>query len=496
LLFAFRADASPQTGSGHVARCRRLAARLRQEGHEILFLIRSPSSNLRSEIERDGTQIGILLNDSPKLSELDDAAASKVILADRRPDWLVVDNYALGNVWESAMRQSAHRLMVLDDLERPHDCDLLLDQGWLGDTINAYPSAKCEKLLGPRFALLSPEYAQIRSQIRVRNNEIQRLLVYFGGVDGTGQTMRVLEALDDVDFSHLWIDLVVGENNAHRDEIQRIATKMSNVNVVAPMETLAKSMRQADLFIGAGGTTTWERCCLGLPSIVCWTAINQKSQTLALDALGAHTQLGNAEEQTPESWRKALVNALKNPSRLDSQIKISMELVDGLGTDRVARRIAVPRIKLRSATAQDEQLLLQWANEQMVRENSFSKSTIAPDQHHVWLARKMSDSNTLILIGEANGVEIGQVRFDCYDESAILDISIDRQFRNKGYGVALLVDAIRSFRAAGYQNILKAYILKSNIASQRLFVAAGFSCDEQFIDKQGSYLYSLKGECR
>jgi spore coat polysaccharide biosynthesis predicted glycosyltransferase SpsG/RimJ/RimL family protein N-acetyltransferase len=383
---------------------------------------------------------------------------------------------------------------VVDDLERPHDCDLLLDQGWLGDSINAYQSVECEKLLGPRYAMLSPEYAQLRSQRRVPNKEIRRLLVYFGGADRTGQTIRVLEALDDGDFSHLWINLVVGENNAQRDEIRRCATKMSNVTFLDPMETLAKSMHQADLFIGAGGATTWERCCLGLPSIVCWTAINQKSQTLALDALGAHIQLGNAEEQTPESWRKALVSALENPSRLNSQIEIGTELVDGLGIDRVARRLGVPRLKLRSATAQDEQLLLRWANDQTVRSNSFSKSAIEPDQHHVWYAQKMADSNTLILIGEANAAEIGQVRFDCYGESTILDISIDSQYRNKGYGVALLVDAIRSFRARGHQGALKAHILKSNIASRRLFAAAGFSCDEQYVDMHDSFIYSLKGE--
>jgi UDP-2,4-diacetamido-2,4,6-trideoxy-beta-L-altropyranose hydrolase len=332
---AFRVDASSRIGSGHVARCRRLAARLRDAGHQTSFLVCDPSENLRRELLGEGSEVCILPIPSSEVSEAEDGAAAREVLAGRRPDWLVVDHYALDKNWETEMREAVGRLMVIDDLERSHDCDLLLDQGWLGEG-DAYPDVSCQKLLGPRFALLPPAYAQLRSQAQRRNAPIKRVLVFFGGADGSGQTLRVLEAIDDGRFSHLHFDIVVGAQNSQEREIVHYAACLPNVSLKAPLETLAGLMSEADLFVGAGGATTWERCCLGLPAIVCWTAENQKAQTLAVAAMGAQVQLGSADEQTPKSWREAMLATLADPSRVQFGASSGMALVDGLGVERVA----------------------------------------------------------------------------------------------------------------------------------------------------------------
>ncbi|MBK9446915.1 MAG: GNAT family N-acetyltransferase [Betaproteobacteria bacterium] len=382
--------------------------------------------------------------------------------------------------------------MAIDDLGRPHDCDLLLDQGWLGDEADAYPGVSCEKLLGPRFALLFPAYARLRSQARRGNAPIERVLVFFGGADGTGQTLRVLEAIDDARFSRLNFDVVVGAQNAHSEEIRSRAARMPNVHLTAPLETLAGLMSRADLFVGAGGMTTWERCCLGLPAIVCWTAENQKAQTLAVAAMGAQIQLGGACEQTPETWREALLGSLADTSNLQRGAGSGMALVDGRGVERVARRLATPALSLRRARSDDQALLLEWANDPDMRNNSFSKAAIAPEQHHVWLERKLADPDAFIWIGEADGREVGQVRFDCHGGRAMVDISISRLCRGKGYGVALLGNAVRMFREFGRREVIEAEVLESNLASRQLFVAAGFSCVADHADERGSYRYTLK----
>lgn len=339
MYIAFRSDASPKLGSGHVARCRRLAAQLREIGHKTLFLIRDPSDDLHSALLDDGNEVSVLLASSPEIVEIEDAVSTQRALVNRKPDWLIVDHYALGKDWETRMREAVVHLMVIDDLSRSHDCDLLLDQGWLGNNVDAYPGVNCEKLLGPHFALLPPNYAELRLQPQQRNALIARVLIFFGGADGTGQTLNVLEAIDDARFSHLHFDIVVGAENALRYEIESRAIRISNVNLTGPLHSLAGLMSEADLFIGAGGTTTWERCCLGLPAIVCWTAENQKAQTLAVAAQGGQVELGSATKQSAQSWRDALLSMLSDPSRLQKAAIRGMDLVDGRGVERVAYRL-------------------------------------------------------------------------------------------------------------------------------------------------------------
>lgn len=493
MFVAFRADASPLAGSGHLARCRWLAARLRKIGHETLFLIRNPAEELLCTLAEEGCQVNPLASSSADVGEDEDAEAARAALGGRRPDWLVVDHYALGRDWETHMRSAVARILAIDDLGRPHDCDLLLDHGWLGDVTDAYPGVTGEKLLGPRFALLPSAFAEIRRQPRWRDGRIARVLVFFGGADGTGQTLQVLDAIDDTAFAGLRFDVIVGAENARADEIRRRAASLPNVHLKAPLRTLAGIMAEADLFVGAGGGTTWERCCLGLPAIVCWTAENQRAQTLALGDMGIHVQLGRGGDLTPLTWRAVLLSTLADPVPLQHGADRGMALVDGRGADRVARRLDIPALTLRPACADDEGILLEWANDPDMRNNSFSRVTITPAQHHAWFTQQLGDPDTYIWLGCAGGKEIGQVRFDCHGGRAMVDISIARPCRGRGYGVALLSNAVRQFRAAGRWEVIEADVLEANQSSHRLFIAAGFDCISDRADERGSFRYTLEG---
>ena len=493
MLVAFRADATFRIGSGHVTRCRRLAVKLRESGHEIVFLVRDPAEELRRELTDEGCEVSALVCASADIVEADDAIAAKNALRGRVPDWLVVDHYALGKDWEVSMRPAATRIMAIDDLGRPHDCNLLLDQGWLGNDAEAYPGVAGERLLGPRFALLHPAFAQLRPQSMRRGGPIERVLVFFGGADGSGQTLRFLEAIDDAAFAGMRFDVVVGAQNLLAEEIERRAISLPNVHLTAPLESLAGLMSGADLFVGAGGGATWERCCLGLPAIVCWAAKNQKAQTLALADRGLQVQLGGAGELTPASWRAALLSALDDPSFLQRGAKLGMALVDGRGAERVVRRLEAPALTLRPVSIDDEALLLEWTNDPDMRNNSFSKATITFAQHHAWFMRKLSDPDTYIWIGCAGEEPLGQVRFDRHGEKAMVDISISKPNRGKGYGITLLSNAVREFREAGRLESIEADVLEANQASRRLFLSVGFECVGDRDEERGSFHYSLKG---
>src|SRR3990172_245647 len=270
-----RADASSRVGSGHVMRCKTLAEELRRRGAEVQFVCRDDPGHLIALLTREGYRVAVL--PAADAAESADADATTSVLGGFAPDWLVVDHYGLGEEWESRLRAHVSRIFVIDDLaNRPHACDALLDPNWFGATTphrydNLVPRS-CRRLLGPRYALLHPLFAQLRRILPPRDGLIRRVLVFFGAVDSWNQTTAVLEALRAPAFAGLAVDVVVGHANVHGAAIEAMVRDLAGGALHRKLPTLAGVMARADVMAGAGGATTWERCCLGLPAVVAATA--------------------------------------------------------------------------------------------------------------------------------------------------------------------------------------------------------------------------------
>ena len=309
-MIAFRADASIQMGTGHVMRCLTLADALRERGVQCLFICRPHRGHLLELIAHRGHRAMAL----PTLAEgaaqeisadpahavwlgtdwATDAQDTRHALGDNLSDWLVVDHYALDRRWEQAMRSVCQRLMVIDDLaDRLYDCDLLLDQN-LGRVEKDYQGlvpSHCVRLIGPTYALLRPEFEALRpySLARRQTAKFQHLLITMGGVDKDNATGRVLEALRGCPFPKgLQITIVMGPHAPWLEQVRMQATQMScPTQVLVGVSNMAQLMADSDLAIGAAGSTSWERCCLGLPSIILALADNQYAGANALQDAGA-----------------------------------------------------------------------------------------------------------------------------------------------------------------------------------------------------------------
>ena len=201
------------------------------------------------------------------------------------PDWLIVDHYGLDIFWEtelvSGLADSSlkPKVFVIDDLaDRPHQADLLLDQNFFGDlTDSRYLSLvpeHCHQLVGPKFALLSPEYPLLHHSVPPRT-VLKRVLVFFGGVDSDNLSSIALDVLSETPLSHLCVDVVLGLHSPHRREIEQLSKLRPNTTLHASLPSLAGLISRADISIGAVGATTWERSCLGLSSIGIPCADNQ-----------------------------------------------------------------------------------------------------------------------------------------------------------------------------------------------------------------------------
>ena len=332
---AFRADASIEIGTGHVMRCLTLADRLRERGATTHFLCRPLDGHLGEIITARGHGLAWL----PVRASLDqDAKDSLEALADEtRWDWLVVDHYGLDADWESVMRGAAMKIMAIDDLaDRAHDCDLLLDQnlqepGRYGGLV----PDDCQILIGPRYSLLRPQFAAERRRLRPREGKLARLLVFFGGTDAGGETLKALEAIRLLGRPDLAADVVIGQDNPHRATIEAACHALLGATLHCQVGNMASLMAAADLFIGAGGTSSWERCCIGLPALVIATADNQIAQAEALARAGAQLYLGPAQSVTGERLARTLEAMLG----LSGSTRASGRTGTGLG--RRARRSTV-----------------------------------------------------------------------------------------------------------------------------------------------------------
>lgn len=302
---AFRADASVTIGTGHVMRCLTLADALRARGADCQFVTRDLPGHLGALIVDRGFTVSLL--DAPSgpapTGPPHHAAWAGVTwqqdLADTRAvldlaDWLVVDHYALDARWQQGLANCVGRIMVIDDLaDRPHSAALLLDQN-LGREVRDYDGLvpdDCRILTGPRFALLRPEFAaqRERSLTRRKGAGLAHLMVTMGGTDAIDATSQVLRALKDADLAEaLRISVVMGSRAPALERVRALAAGMPwPTEVLVDVRDMAALMTDADLAIGAGGSTSWERCCLGLPGIVVETAENQARSVAAMVKAGA-----------------------------------------------------------------------------------------------------------------------------------------------------------------------------------------------------------------
>jgi len=333
----FRTDASFNIGTGHVMRCLTLADELRQNGTDINFICCEEPGNLISYIENRGYKVHQLPGGID--TETDRRLTKEILLGyEAKPDWLIIDHYDIGFSWEHPLRKSANKLMVIDDLaDRKHDCDLLLDQNYIKneDRYNGLVPENCIQLLGPEYAMLRPQFQKARENLRKRDGGVNRILVFMGGSDPQNVTSKVLRAIHMLDRTDIAIDVVIGNLNPYHDEIKTLTSSMPNTICHHNVDNMAELMLSADLCIGAGGTTTWERCCEGLPTITLILAENQKNISESLDKEGALINLGWYHNVTENNIKEGIEGLVDNHQKVASMGDKSRRLVDGEGVNRV-----------------------------------------------------------------------------------------------------------------------------------------------------------------
>jgi UDP-2,4-diacetamido-2,4,6-trideoxy-beta-L-altropyranose hydrolase len=350
----FRTDASLEMGSGHVMRCLTLADALREQGAKCRFVCRAHQGHLADLITARGHACHLLSDVDLTVSDSSlahahwlacgweqDAAQTQAILADWQPDWLVVDHYALDARWERLMRPHVGNIMAIDDLaDRVHDCDLLLDQnlGRQPDDYRERIPSNCTLLVGPHYALLRPEFAAMREYSLQRRQipVLKQVLITMGGVDQPNATGRVLEALRQAPLpDDCRICVVMGAKAPWLAQVEALATTLPwPTEVRVNVSNMAELMANSDLAIGAAGGTSWERCCLGLPTILVVLAQNQYESAVHLAATESAHVVASVDD-IPKEMARLLPDICQEEEILTRLSSASTAISDGAGVRRV-----------------------------------------------------------------------------------------------------------------------------------------------------------------
>ena len=334
----FRVDASPRIGGGHLMRCLTLADALADRAVKTTFVCREGAGEFIASLAPTGMQFSFLpsSDNGEGVREAEDARQILEFIESANPEWLILDHYGLGIEWERSLRPLVGRLMVIDDYpHRRHDCDALLDQNLAAGGTDRYEGLvprDCYLMVGPQFALLRREFLIAREKLARRRDVLRRIVIFFTSGDDQGETVKAMLGIERFDRT-LEVDVVAGVFTSCGKEIAN-KCKTLGWRFHHQVANMAELMSNADLAIGASGSTSWERCVLGVPALVTILAENQSAIGIALDKAGAAVCLGWHRETTPDTYAQALRNL--SGRKLSEMSEIASSLVDGLGASRVS----------------------------------------------------------------------------------------------------------------------------------------------------------------
>lgn len=466
----FRADGNSRIGLGHVMRLLALAEILQPTFPEQLFLIRQPDPELVQQLAASGLAVQEL-----PLLPLPEEAAELVRRVLRPTDVLVLDGYDFRYDYQNTVRGIVARLVYLDDLHSfPLAADLILNPaGGISPAQYELRQPGARLLSGPGYAPLRAAFRQ--SSPTTESPDPTQILVCLGGADPTHQTQRVTAALLELP-SAPQVHAVVGSAYASWDSLQAWAQDQPRLLLHRNLSggQLAELMHQCGAAVCSASTVSYEYCAAGGGLLfILPVADNQYDIAQYLRQAGLALPYTSAPNvlTSPEAVR--IANQLQ-----EAQLRV----FDGLTAERLRQEFTAlllppPPFYLRPVTAADSDQLLAWTNEPAVRQHSFNPNPVTPADHRQWLAARLHDPQTLLLLAQdaATGLPAGLIRFAVDGEEATLSYLLDARFRGRSLAALLLLAGTRQLTGLFPQvRWVLGYVQPANVASVKAFERAGF----------------------
>jgi UDP-2,4-diacetamido-2,4,6-trideoxy-beta-L-altropyranose hydrolase len=337
----FRTDASIEMGGGHVMRCISLAQELVAEGYHVVFVCRPQAGDFISYIESKEIEVirlEIPVTQDPKAISIDYSSWLKVpVAADAKEfiakiskvDVVVTDHYSIGREWHSIVKNALRcKIITIDDLGREHNADLVIDQTLGCDPQKYAGVGRC--LVGSEYALLRPCFRSLRekAQAKTAYHMPARVLVSMGGMDKDNVTLLILSCL--ANCKKFSITVLLGASAPNYSTVKDFCNSRKEIEHLGFVDDIASVMLENDIAVGAPGSTSWERACLGLPNVIVPVANNQAeiSRQLISNNASLKVDVTDIAEKLEESLDSLLLNWNYYRSK-------NFKICDGYGTKRV-----------------------------------------------------------------------------------------------------------------------------------------------------------------
>jgi UDP-2,4-diacetamido-2,4,6-trideoxy-beta-L-altropyranose hydrolase len=497
----FRVDASNiNIGTGHLYRCLNLANELKELSYSVAFVLRALPGNYGDLVKSRGFD----------LIELAFENVDEYRTAEKHESWLgvswkldakqtinvvnltnakcvIVDHYSLDYRWHKLILETGVKLVSIDDLaNRILDCDLLIDQSYQRtfSDYSKYIKTKENFFLGPRFAILGSDFYLNRGKAVFRRTSscraINNIFLSFGGVDPNNYTSFVLKILRNYE-RNLNIQIVVGKGFNNLTTLQSLCNgSKHNIKIFQDIDslTIANKMLEADLAFGSSGTTTWERCCLELPTIF---IVNNSNKDRIKDFVKDTKNNYIIEiSESNYSISEFIFQILDTGNREISK-NLACDKIDGLGGRRVAAKIhqlldnTGMNMFTRQVRYRDKDLIYRWQSDSSIRKYFNNPKSPTYEEHIEWMKVRLDSSDTTELIFW-NNQPVGVIRVDFMqivdDYRRMYEVSIYIDPRNQGTGIA---SAVLNYVLYVFKyELLYASINKDNLSSIKLFKRQGF----------------------
>lgn len=313
--YLFCCDSNQRLGTGHLVRSLRIASQLIAYGHNVFFF--GDYQVGRERIEANGCKVVHFDSDLGQW-----VATVKQAIEANQIDHVIIDNYSISCELE---KEIGVVKLVIDDLEREHNCLAVLDMNIKSKGSKCYPNVG-KKFLGPSYYL-----GQVAKEpIRLKDS-VEKIVFFWGGTDPQNQIERT------INFFDLYPELLQKFDITILAGMKNITSSNEKINVVGFSENIIDELFKADMFIGAGGGITWERVSLGLPSICMSVADNQIPASKILDDQKVHLYLGDAKCTSDKKLYEAIVTLTTDLSMRDSFFQNSLRLKVGSSSNEVVK---------------------------------------------------------------------------------------------------------------------------------------------------------------
>jgi spore coat polysaccharide biosynthesis predicted glycosyltransferase SpsG/RimJ/RimL family protein N-acetyltransferase len=401
------------------------------------------------------------LADDPHVASLALSRGDFSIDQVERPNIVIVDDYDVQSDVERRWMASGAFVVVVDDAPtRQHECHLLVDQNDLfkrqEDAYRSRVTASTRLLLGPQFAMLGRSIQRARA-LQQRRSAIRRVVVNWGAVDQPELTALVERVM------------------ASRGLELRVIASRDRVS------DMAEHWLWADLAVGAAGSSSWERACVGLPSVVIAVAGNQDVVGQTLSAAGLAAYVGTMSSVTEAAVTESIAELLV-PDRAAEMAARCTAAVDGRGAARVARAIhaQVRNLSMRVVQPRDTIMLRAWRNDPESVRQSLSHCAVAESEHAEWMRHYLSaGGRSLLLIAEMGDRPVGFVRFDDVADGWRLSYGVAPECRGRGLAAPMVDAGLDELVRQGPTRSITVHVREDNVRSLRALGRCGFVTEER-----------------